>query len=520
MQGYPKLSSQNHGAAPPRNSGCCHQKTHSSCAQHERTFCLLVCHYSTVADKNTAVKFRVPADASQELGTRLANSLGWEFRHSLGEIILEQAPKPEPIFTWSRIRRLKTGNSNELAKDFLSIGHSELEKIPGPPRQVTIPAGLGLKSDYALAANTFFLSAPETTGATLEKHILPLLRDQLGATRALCATVNAEAQLKIYSLSKAVVLSQNHGFEKAKSLILDKNVGGSFIPNPVHFTHFIDALCYIHPGVVALPVRRFTSGMYFLGASLFAFPHLARVGFIEQIQLAPDPHGTKHAVLPRLGNEKLKGRKVDEYLHAALSGLNKLFCFLNNFHLYCDDEGYVDTQRLLQAHTCVALLFNDAAAIGYTSSGYQRHRLVFAFLDKLANLRKNLNPRESRSESSIATWLCSEDIRSQVVGAIRSHTHTEAPRLHGLLLSWAHHVYHSIDHFLKEQLGPNVTQSEKSEYLRSIRNLGHGAFLDRKQFERTVLGSTARLPPEFHYLPLILLWALIASPNWLLMGDP
>jgi hypothetical protein len=303
-----------------------------------------------VADKKTAVKFRVPPDASAELGARLfANSLGWEFRHGLGEIVLNQAPKPKPIFTWSKIRRLKTDGSHELANDLLSISHPDLEKIPSPPKQVRIPSGFGLKSDYALAANTFFFSPPETTGATLEKHILPLLRDTLGATRALCVAVNVEEQLKIYSLSKAVVLSQNHGLEKAKTLILDKNVGGSFIPNPAHFTHFIDALCYIHPGVLALPVRRFASGIYFLGASLFAFPHLARVGLIEQIQLAPDPHGTKHAVLPRLGREKLKGRRVDEYLYAALSGVNKLFCFLNDFHVYCDDEGYVDIQRLLQA---------------------------------------------------------------------------------------------------------------------------------------------------------------------------
>lgn len=69
------------------------------------------------------------------------------------------------------------------------------------------------------------------------------------------------------------------------------------------------------------------------------------------------------------------------------------------------------------------------------------------------------------------------------------------------------------EHISAQPLRGTEDEGQRLNYLRTLRNSAHGAFLRSNQFAEVLLAARGSICAEFNYLPLLLLWGLVSNPN-------
>ena len=139
--------------------------------------------------------------------------------------------------------------------------------------------------------------------------------------------------------------------------------------------------------------------------------------------------------------------------------------------------------------------------------------MAFAFLDKLANLIAIMQGSKT-SEEELAKRLCSTDVGHVLSELLQKNF---GPRFHslGLLMSrLCKTTYKRLhEHISSQPLKGAENEGQRLNYLRTLRNSAHGAFLRSNQFEEIFLAARGSICAEFNYLPLLLLWGLVSDPK-------
>jgi hypothetical protein len=67
-----------------------------------------------------------------------------------------------------------------------------------------------------------------------------------------------------------------------------------------------------------------------------------------------------------------------------------------------------------------------------------------------------------------------------------------------------------------KKAGKKASDEDVVRYFRTLRNLGHGTYLNRDQFENLFLELNPVIPAEYTYLPWLILLALGLAPERML----
>jgi hypothetical protein len=199
--------------------------------------------------------------------------------------------------------------------------------------------------------------------------------------------------------------------------------------------------------------------------------------------------------------------------------VNNVVRFVNDPRTFADIHGHVNFAVQVQAMCSLSLLFSDLQHMNASSRAYNRTKVSFSIIDKLANLRKELGG-DTNTESAVAMRLASLS-QSKWVRKILGQTITPSwPKIGDQLRIASRCFLHTHRHLHKEMGITASAESERLHRLQAYRNLSHGTFLRRQQFEKVFLTGTSAVPASLPTMSVILMIAFLCDPRGFLAFRP
>lgn len=401
--------------------------------------------------------------------------------------------------------------ATEYAEKFLV---PDFEKsLEQPTTKIGIYGEWGIRTPLESHALNFFLTPANTIVARLTQETFPFFcSEELGATSVAPLSINASYQQAFLSIAKLLALAQYSGIQSAKDHVANETDLNAALPTPLDILSYVESLNTMCPAAISLPLHRIGSSLHFMGPKPWFFPRLAIANIFEQVLSRNEPIASSEVAFFTKG-QHMQTRAVHSYFFSAVEGVNRLTRFLNDLRTYADSNGIFDPMKMAKAHSVVRLMFADCQSINFTNSRYIKLRMVFAFLDKLANFLAFMKG-STAPEEELFKRVCSETTGAHLAAMLQENFETRFHGLGRLMAGLTQATYKRIHSHVSTQLRkPTCSEYERLDYLRKLRNSAHGAFLKSNQFEDVFLTAGGTICMEFTFLPLLLLWGLVANPG-------
>ena len=264
------------------------------------------------------------------------------------------------------------------------------------------------------------------------------------------------------------------------------------------------------PHMFAMPLTHLESTIYLNAINNFNLYEIENLSLF-QTGITDFTVMRKGDSLSNLLNIKIKGYAHRQYMDLICFGINNLIRSLCNYKYFVVNNkiNLIDSLKILSA---VKLLFSDFTEIDKTLSIYSKQRYAFSMIDKLANIRC----RNGGKEEDDTKYLTSTNMKKELVSIFKAikKSHNEFDNVLTQIIRFTDHIYdHVRDKINKDINGKN---NDYCEYLRTIRNTQHGSYLYSKRYEKSFITSTATIPTDMYYIPLLIMWGLIMNPKKIL----
>lgn len=388
------------------------------------------------------------------------------------------------------------------------------ERHTEPKDKVSIYGDSGFRTEFESIRVNFFLTPPSKVRARLIQETFPFVcSENFGATAIAPITVNANYQQAIISISKILAILEYGGVEKAKAVVGTQGGLNAALPTPLDFLSYVESLNTMAPSAISIPIHRIGSSLHLMRGRPWFFPKLFVENIFEQILAGIEPLSASEIAF-FTKDQHLQKRAIHSYFICSIEGVNRLSRFLNDFRTFANRDGNFDPMQMAKAHSVIRLMFSDWQSINFSNSRYIKLRMVFAFLDKLANLLAIIRGKAISEEDSLFKHLSSMEAGVRLARMLQENF---GPRYHGLgrLMSTVTlATYKKIHEHIATQLWQGKSNEEnRLKYLRTLRNSAHGSFLKASQFEEVFLATGGTICMEFTFLPLLLLWGLVSDPK-------
>lgn len=408
--------------------------------------------------------------------------------------------------------------AGEYAQSYLNRA---LESGPREKVSVMLAKNLGLMGTFGNAAKLAFWADAAALPTKLVADVLPIMQNDLGATRVYPLRIDAELfQLQI-TLSKASYFNTTYGREEARKRILEERQLDSLLPTATDLSGFLDALIFLDPFAFALPLHRVGSALYFIAKNVWAFPIELRRNFFETAASELDPLGESQTMVVHREGE-FGARLAGQFLSLSVVAVNRVVSWSFHPASFPDANGEKDHWRTLKILSLLRLMFADVLSINYSTSTHIKSRLAFQFLDKLASLLADVSPlfvnegHKQQRDAKAFAYLLSPAAFNRVRSIIRFHAKPFGSDLAQWILKTHYRVEAELDQALAEcfdRADEKISEGDRDKYFRVLRNLAHGTLLDRQQIEAVFLRVNPRLPNELSYWPWALLLAFSLAPE-------
>lgn len=407
----------------------------------------------------------------------------------------------------------------EIASECLGFLNPAFEAVDQEkPSNISVSSNLGLISELEQARQFYFWEKTHHLAATLVGEVIPRMV-KLGAKRVYPIRVNSEGFYSKIALAKISYLNRHHGLEIAQDKVLNERILEAALPSPIEPLQNLNALLFLSPYAFALPLERVGSALLFAPERTWQFPNILTSNIFDQIDSTNDVFGTNKLTFLFLGRET-SWRLVRQFIQLAVASINNLLRYFSDPVNFLAENGEFDELRLIKAHSLLRLMIADVKAINATSSHHGKSRLTFQFIDKIANLIVEMQPTKAasrkREETLAAQHFYRAEIFDELITILGYHGRQKDRRLGDLLTKAISRVATTTRDDIQavfKKAGEPDSNDRRIEYFRILRNLGHGTFLDRKQFEELFLKLNPVIPTEFTYLPWLVLLALGLAPD-------
>jgi hypothetical protein len=437
------------------------------------------------------------------------------------DIALRRGPS-DTLFTVDSPRDLNSTSYRAIAAEYAEkFLNPDFEKsLPQPTEKIPIYGEWGIRTPLETHKLNFFFSPANTIVARLTQETFPFFcSEELGATSVAPISTNASYQQAFLSIAKLLALAQYKGVQSAKDHVASQTGLNAALPTTLDILSYVESLNTMCPAAMSLPLHRVGSSLHFMRPKPWFFPRLAIENVYEQVLERIEPIASTEVTFFTKG-QHLQKRAVHSYFLSAVEGVNRLTRFLNDVRTYADGEGTFNPMKMAKAHSVVRLMFADWQSINFTNSRYIKLRMGFAFLDKLANFLAFMRG-STVPEDELFKRLCSETTGLRLAAMLQANFETRFHGLGRLMAGLTQATYKRIHSHVSTQLRkPTCSEYERLDYLRKLRNSAHGAFLKANQFEDVFLAAGGTICMEFTFLPLLLLWGLVADPGKFLSQMP
>lgn len=340
----------------------------------------------------------------------------------------------------------------------------------------------------------------------LVETLFPYMKKEFGAQHVVPIFVHAERLQTAISLAKISYLMTEFDIPRVQRLVDTDRGLDSIIPSPAHVLGYFDAFMIMSPSVIAVPIDRPGSALYFVKGNVWTFPYVATTNLLEKLQMGLDPvvRGHPSAAFKNV----LSGPSIRRYLAVTATALNSTLKILSDPRNFVDPDGNMNFKRQLQTQSGIRLILHEIAEVGASGSPYIRQRLAFNVIDKFANLRVAMSRSHIR-ENDVFDEVFTEAFRDQLASIYRAYFKVESDVLAKKLVALTHKIYDPI--LTRKNRTPRTVAE-----IRGLRNLNHGIFLNRDQFSTVFLDGEGAMPYEFVYVPFLLGLAMLLNPKQLL----
>lgn len=415
---------------------------------------------------------------------------------------------------------LQANSYAQAADDCIAYLNPTFEqKALSSPKDLKISNNLGPLSDLEYVRNAFFWGDTKILRQRMVAEIFPRMAS-LGAERVYPVTLDATAFYRAIALPKASYLNRKHGLVVARDKILNDRVLDAALPTPLDPLNSLDVLLFAPPYAIAIPLHRVGSELLFTTRRAWQFPTILTANAFDLMDSPIEPFST-NTLDAILFNEDVSRWIIGAYLNLAVLSINNMTNFLCNPLNFLDGNGEFDELRLLKANSLFRLLVADAKAINMTGSFHGKARLVFQFIDKLANLsvemaHPGLVGQRRKLETDATDRFYNLNYFEELKKILRHHGRKQERKLGDALVKIVTRIESKCRADIAgvfKKVGRKMSDEDVVSYFRILRNLGHGTYLNRDQFEKLFLELNPVIPTEFTYLPWLTLLALGLAPE-------
>lgn len=412
---------------------------------------------------------------------------------------------------------LRSGQLKLVAEEMVSRVPEDFDQYMAKaradfPKQIKIPGSLGLITDLELVRTEMIMASKDRLSTVVEQKLLPLMIEKFRFKHVVPVTISAALQQSYFSLSKVCLLSQEFGAKEAGQLVRLGRATRGIEMASLDVLYFVDALTRLSPVAFTFPIKHLGCAWHFYGDGFPILPAAATRSLFDQSYDQVSPRYSDWAMMGLGGLSNMHGENIWRLLRFAVMGINRLFAYLNDPRSFVDDDGVVDFHAQLQAFGAIHMLFADLIAVNGSTAPHSRITFSFGFLDKMANLRKNLGGVTS-DETSLFKGLASLSQGKDLKRLVRLRTSEINPSFTDAIVPGIGNCYGRIHRHLGQEL-PTAGRSEANRLLRlrNLRNLSHGTYLHGDHFDQLFLRSKGTVPNELVSLPFGLALGLVSDP--------
>lgn len=391
---------------------------------------------------------------------------------------------------------------------------------PPPPERLVVSEAYGTLSQIDRATNELAAVPNNRVAQKLAHAVLPLMKTKFEAKFVTGITVDADGQQSWLSFTKLILLGELYGVANVQSLLTRRAMEGA-LPHALDYLSYPDILTRFAPMAMTLPVRRNGCSWHFQGDAMWAFHHAPVDGIMGKFMQPPNPLSRASATMGFYGLRGMSEQNIWRYLRLVVDAVNRLLAFANDPRNFVRPDGSVDTLKKVQFYTAVRFLFADLAGLNFNLSAYNRLSYGMSAMDKLANIRRQVGGHVT-AESDVMANLAGEVQRDWLKTTIRAGCRR---RMYDDLAQNLEIVVDRCYTDLHAELGAQDAAAATSEAkrlarIRMQRNLRHGPFLGRQQFDSLFLESDGTISATYATLPLLLTLGLALDPAGFIALNP
>ncbi len=422
--------------------------------------------------------------------------------------------KPQYNLSERSLSEIASNMFDQIPPDLLA------HQPPPPDDGITIPPNRGVLSDLIHMNSLLAVVPNKQILEVIENKLLPLMIDGYNASFVTGVALETGAQQQAISITKIALLSSRYDQDEVRTLVASHGAMSGALPNSLEYLAYIDCLTRLSPIFMTLPSFRSGCSWHFQGDAMWQFNGALVNSELSQFSQSINPLAEDAHLFGFHGLKRMNEENVWRYLKIVIEGVNRLIEFMNDFRNFTDANGHVDLLKKTQTYSAIRLIFADIAAINLSTESHSRISHSMSALDKFSNLKVILGS-VPLSEAQAMQGLASNSQRVELIRITESTLSQLYPELCESLKTVMDRCFDELHTHLGEQSSAaRESETERLNRLWSQRNIRHGSFLRRNQFESLFFESSGTVPVTISSLPIILMLGMILSPEEFLQFVP
>ncbi|MBY0318306.1 MAG: hypothetical protein K2X72_06240 [Reyranella sp.] len=416
-----------------------------------------------------------------------------------------------PLLQVSGPMPIETERYNEVAVRVASFVSRELRATAEDrPKSIQIAGGFGLITELEeMQLRAFLAHDDEELVRILVRDVFPFVVDKFQVTHVCVVRPNLKPQQERLSLAKLLWARDTFGESDFGKRVLEDRVLDAVFPLPNEMANWLHVFLASAPVQVTITFQLLGAYVLFIHKGVYRFPHAPLAGILGRFATSPvfetTSGGMKTGLWLRVGTIG----NIHDYLKCATSLVSSAALFASN-PINFQQAGKWDSQKQVQYLAALNLFFWDVLSANQAHSLYERVSFCLSALDKLANIVRAL-AQKSVSETAVFKSCFSTRTALGLRDMARRATSKGDDVVGTMLRVQARHIL-TVQKSIRDQAHSATTEPDRLAWLRSYRNLRHGTFLDKNQFESLFVSARGLAPSDLTRVVMAMTIALALDP--------
>jgi hypothetical protein len=306
------------------------------------------------------------------------------------------------------------------------------------------------------------------------------------------------------------LLALHHGNANLQQYAIGQRRLSGVLPAPSDCADWIQAFIAHPPQYLAARLYAFGGNILFYGPGAYTFPSAAVFGLNSLLSSTPTLPTAGGSTRTRLLLSEAAPATLHTHVQFGCELINRVCAYAaNSFKFFVN--GAPDFRAQVQFLAGLNLAFNDLQLLMASNSDYARASFALSLLDKLANMvfaRTNGRVSDSAAFRALLSLKSARVVRATAWDVRRRFS----PIVGSTVLRHAA-AFAAMHKQVRSQSTSFKAEERRLAWLWSFRNLKHGTYLLRQQFDELFLESDGNFPSDLGSAVVGLVLALCWNPD-------